>query len=467
MYFNSMSKLLHIPATKKLAAVFADANRTLFLVGGSVRDAFLGKEAFDLDFTTNAKPDEILQIVEPIAQSVWDIGKKFGTIAAQVSRRKVEITTYRADSYDGISRKPVVKFGTDILGDLHRRDFTINAIAFDVINNDLVDPCGGLEDLSSGILRTPIDPCESFSDDPLRMMRAARFSSQLTFDLEYNTFDAMSQMRDKLGNISAERLRDEFVKLILTDSPRRGIELLTESGLCEIFLPELPALMLEQDSVHRHKDVYEHSIKVLENTIQAEKAAAIPPSYILRIASLLHDIGKPKTRAIAPDGRVTFYGHDWIGAKIARKRLTKLRFSAQDTQQICKLIELHMRVYNYQNKVWTDSAVRRFVKDAGDLLTMLLILIRSDITTRNKKFIDRLYFAIDDLESRIKQLKEQEALDSIRPELNGLDVMQILDIKPGAQVGRAMQFLMNLRLDRGILGREEVTKLLLEWWNRQ
>lgn len=478
-----LTELARSGPVAKLATAFAEAGAQLALVGGPVRDAFLGRPVHDLDFATDARPDRILEIVKPIAQAHWDIGREFGTIGARIDGEQVEITTYRSDEYDGQSRKPVVAFGDSIEGDLHRRDFTVNALALALPQLELVDPTGGFQDLVDGTLRTPIEPEISFGDDPLRMLRGIRFSSQLGFHLDFAAFEAIREMAPRIKDISAERVRDEFIKLMSTDSPRAGLELLVETGLAELVLPELPALQLERDSAHQHKDVYEHSIQVLENAIALEKEAAtkraelaaadsagtgVPTAHeadvVLRIAALLHDIGKPRTREFGPNGQVTFHGHDWVGAKMTKKRLSALRFDNDSTKAIARLVELHMRMYNYGNAGWTDSAVRRFARDAGERLDQLLILIRADITTRNRRKSERLQFGINDLENRLAALREQEELDAMRPDLDGEQIMRILDLEPGREVGEARKFLLDLRLDEGALGEEEATKRLLAWW---
>ena len=467
---TAMNRLTELAATEpvaSLAAAFADAGAELALVGGPVRDAFLGKPITDLDFTTDARPDRILEIVAPIADTHWDIGREFGTIGARIRGETVEITTYRADSYDGVSRKPVVEFGDSIEGDLHRRDFTVNALALSLPELALVDPTGGFDDLLDGTLRTPIEPEMSFGDDPLRMLRAVRFTSQLGFHLDLDAFEAIGELGGRLADISAERIRDELVKLLRTDAPRAGLELLVETGLAEHVLPELPALKLERDEHHQHKDVYEHSLKVLDNAIalEAERLPDAAPDVELRLGALLHDIGKPRTRAFGPGGQVTFHGHDWVGAKMTRKRLTALRFDNDTVKRTARLVELHMRLYNYEQAGWTDAAVRRFARDAGPQLDQLLVLIRADITTRNRRKSDRLQFAIDDLEARIAALREQETLDAIRPDLDGDEIMRILDLRPGRIVGEARAHLLELRLDEGPLGPEEAERRLKEWWD--
>jgi poly(A) polymerase len=465
-----LSELAESCPVARLAAAFADAGCELALVGGPVRDAFLGVPVHDLDFATNARPERILEIVRPISEAYWDIGREFGTIGARIDGEQVEITTYRADTYDGTSRKPVVAFGDSLEGDLLRRDFTVNALALALPELRLVDPTGGLDDLIEGVLRTPIEPEVSFGDDPLRMLRAVRFTSQLGFYLDLPALEAVREMRERIRDISAERVRDELVKLLATDSPRAGIELLVETGLAELVLPELPALQLERDDAHQHKDVFDHSIKVLENAIALERAAHADdpqrpsPDLVLRFGALLHDIGKPRTREFGANGKVTFHGHDWVGAKLAKKRLTALRFDNDTVKQVARLVELHMRLYNYGDAGWTDSAVRRFARDAGPLLEQLLLLIRADITTRNKRKSERLQFGIDNMQQRLDELREQEALDAIRPDLDGDDIMRILDLKPSRAVGEARNFLLELRLDEGALGAEEAERRLRAWW---
>lgn len=449
----------------RLAAAFADGGQELALVGGPVRDAFLGRPITDLDFTTDARPERILELVKPISDAHWDIGREFGTIGARIDGETVEITTYRADEYDGVSRKPVVAFGDSIEGDLHRRDFAVNALALSLPELRLVDPSGGMDDLIAGVLRTPVDPAVSFGDDPLRMLRAVRFAAQLGFDPDADALAAITAMAGRIRDISAERIRDELSKLLAADRPRRGLELLVETGLAELVLPELPALRLERDDAHRHKDVYEHSITVLEQAIELERERRPDeaPDLRLRFAALLHDIGKPKTRKFAPGGAVTFHGHDVVGARLAKKRLTALRFDNDAIKSICRLVELHMRVFNYGEAGWTDSAVRRFARDAGPELERLLILIRADITTQNRRKFDRLSFAIDDLEARIARLREQEELDAVRPDLDGEEIMAILGIGPGPEVGAAYRFLLDLRLDEGPLAKDEAEARLRAW----
>ena len=449
-----------------ISRAFQAAGHELALVGGPVRDAFLGRALNDLDFTTSARPEEIEKIIAPLATAVWDVGRAFGTIAAQCGDMTVEITTYRADTYDGASRKPEVEFGDTLEGDLFRRDFTMNAMALTLPELVLVDPCEGLKDLLAGVLRTPIAAEESFRDDPLRMMRAARFTSQLGVSVHPDTREAMVALAPRLAEISAERVRDELVRTLSTDNPRAGIELLVDTGLAEVALPELPALRLESDEHAHHKDVYEHTLTVLEQAIDEEhrRFPGQPADLVVRLASLLHDIGKPATRRFEAGGVVTFYHHDVVGAKLAKKRLRELRFDNDTIAAVAKLIELHLRFFGYSEQAWSDSAVRRYVRDAGDQLERLHILVRADVTTRNKRKADRLSFAHDDLEARIAELAELEELQSIRPDLDGEEIMAILGVTPGRVVGEAYAYLLEVRLDEGEIGKEEATKRLLEWW---
>ena len=454
------------PVVATLATAFADAGFDLAVVGGPVRDALLGRETHDLDFTTNARPDDILRIVKPISSTHWDIGRAFGTIGARVQGEQVEITTYRADSYDGVTRKPVVEFGDTIDGDLLRRDFTVNAMALQVPAVRLVDPTSGVEDLVAGVLRTPIDPEISFGDDPLRMLRAARFSAQLGFAVEDATLAAVEKLRQTLTIVSPERVQGELVRLMQTDDPIRGIRVLVETGLIDEFLPEVSALRLEVDEHHHHKDVYEHSLTVVRQAIALEKSRnpGAAPDVPLRLAALLHDIGKPRTRKLEPGGGVTFHHHDVVGSRMARKRMQALRFDGDTTDAVAKLIELHLRFFGYAEGAWTDSAVRRYVRDAGDLVERLHILVRADVTTRNRRKAARLAGAYDDIERRIVELREQEELDSIRPELDGNEIQQILGISPGREVGEAYRFLLEVRLDEGVIGPDAAEQRLREWW---
>lgn len=449
-----------------LASAFDAAGHELALVGGPVRDAFLGRRVTDLDFTTDADPERILAIVEPIASATWDVGRQFGTIAARVRGEQVEITTYRSDAYDGETRKPEVTFGSSIHDDLVRRDFTVNAMALRLPQQELVDDAGGVEDLLAARLRTPQSATISFRDDPLRMLRAARFTSQLGFTVADDAREAMAALADSIMIVSAERIRDELVKLLSTDDPIPGLRLLVDTGLADRILPELPAMRLEIDEHHHHKDVYEHSLTVLSQAIGYEKDRhpGDAPDLVLRLAALLHDIGKPATRRLEPGGAVSFHHHDLVGAKLARKRLRALRFDNDTIDAVIKLIELHLRFFGYTDGAWTDSAVRRYVRDAGDQLERLHELTRSDVTTRNRRKADRLGFAYDDLEERIAALRDQEELDSIRPDLSGDDIMRVLGIKPGREVGEAYRFLLETRMEEGPLGPEEAEARLRAWW---
>lgn len=463
---ESLTQLSKSPSVSRLAAAFADAGYELALVGGPVRDAFLGHNVHDLDFTTNALPDDIIRVVEPIAEAHWDIGRDFGTIGAQIAGEKVEITTYRADHYDGKTRKPVVAFGDSLEEDLTRRDFRVNAMAVRLPELVLVDPSGGVEDLMAGILRAPKSAEVSFTEDPLRMMRAARFSSQLGFQLDEETEWALTEFASSIENISAERVNEELCKLLLTDKPRAGIELLVRTGIASYVLPEIPALRLEVDEHHHHKDVYEHSLTVLEQAIDLEKERhpGEPADLTLRLAALLHDIGKPATRQLESGGAVSFHHHDLVGAKLSVKRMKALRFDKETTQNVARLIELHLRFFGYSDAAWSDSAVRRYARDAGDLLERLHILTRADVTTRNKRKADRLSFAYDDLENRIKELSEAEEMAAVRPDLNGEEIMAILGIPAGREVGAAYNYLLNVRLDEGPIGADLARERLLSWW---
>ncbi len=469
-----LQTLADSPIVQRVARAFADAGHELSLVGGPVRDAMLGVPVHDYDFTTDARPDEILTIVTPISTAQWDIGREFGTIGARITAGDgedavtdtVEITTYRADAYDGETRKPLVEFGDTLDDDLKRRDFTVNAMALRVPQVTLVDPHGGVEDLLDATLRTPSAPEVSFGDDPLRMLRAARFASQLGFYVADEVQDAMQTRASTIEIVSAERIQSELVKLLSTDAPADGIRLLVDTGLADVVLPEVPALRLETDEHHHHKDVYEHSLTVLEQAIGHEKRRhpGEEPDVVLRLAALLHDIGKPATRRLEPGGAVSFYHHDVVGAKLARKRLKALRFDTATIKAVTRLIELHLRFFGYSEGTWTDSAVRRYVRDAGDQLERLHMLTRADVTTRNRRKADRLAFAYDDLEKRIAELKEQEELDAVRPELDGNRIQEVLGIRPGPEIGKAYAWLLELRLDEGTLGEEEAERRLKQWW---
>ncbi|MBK6873938.1 MAG: CCA tRNA nucleotidyltransferase [Kineosporiaceae bacterium] len=454
------------PEVAQLGELFAAAGHRLALVGGPVRDAALGRASSpDLDFTTDARPEATEKILKRWGEACWDIGKAFGTIGARVGDTIVEVTTYRSESYDPASRKPDVVYGDTLEGDLSRRDFTVNAMAVELPTLTFVDPHQGLEDLAAGWLRTPGTPEQSFGDDPLRMMRAARFSAQLGLDVDQPVAAAMTAMAERITIVAAERSRVELEKLLLAPSPRRGLELLVETGVMDHVLPELPALKLEIDEHHRHKDVYEHTLIVLEQAIALEQAGS--PDLVLRLAALLHDIGKPKTRRFEGGGGVSFHHHEVVGAKLARKRLQALRFDKDTITAVTRLIELHLRFHGYGDGEWTDAAVRRYVADAGPVLDRLHLLTRSDCTTRNQRKALRLSAAYDDLEERIARLREQEELDAVRPDLDGNAIMALLGIPPGRDVGRAWAHLKELRLDRGPLTREDAEAELLTWWASQ
>ncbi len=453
------------PLASSLAQAFSAKGYTLALVGGPVRDAILGRLGNDLDFTTNAKPEESKKILHGWAEHVWDTGIAFGTVAGKLGDTTVEVTTYRSDVYEKDSRKPEVSYGETIEGDLSRRDFRVNSMALELTGPtpEFIDPFDGLSDLTKKILQTPGKPEDSFSDDPLRMLRAARFASQLNFEIAPNVLVAMKEMASRLSIISAERIREELSKILMSQNPRLGITILVDTGLAEIVLPEIPKLRLEVDEHHHHKDVYEHSITVLEQAIEHEDRLG-GPNLVIRLAALLHDIGKPKTRNLIEGGGVSFHHHEVVGARLAKKRLQELRFDGHTVEEVETLIALHLRFHGYGDGEWSDSAVRRYVRDAGDLLVHLHVLTRADCTTRNKTKAARLAATYDSLEARIAVLMEQEELSKIRPDLDGAQVMEILDLKPSRAVGQAMDFLMELRLERGQLGVEVATEELLKWW---
>ncbi|WLQ41965.1 CCA tRNA nucleotidyltransferase [Streptomyces laculatispora] len=462
---RAVSELLRVsPVADDLARRFQDAGFSLALVGGSVRDALLGRLGNDLDFTTDARPEAVLKIVRPWADSVWEIGIAFGTVGAQKDGYQIEVTTYRSEAYDRTSRKPEVSYGDSIEEDLVRRDFTVNAMAVALPQKDFIDPHGGIEDLAECVLRTPGTPEGSFSDDPLRMLRAARFAAQLDFEVASDVVAAMTEMADRIEIVSAERVREELNKLLLSSHPRKGLALLVDTGLAQKILPELPALRLESDEHHRHKDVYEHSLTVLEQAIDLEEDG---PDLVLRLAALLHDIGKPRTRRFEKDGRVSFHHHEVVGAKMVKKRMTDLKYSNDMVKDVSKLVELHLRFHGYGDGEWTDSAVRRYVRDAGPLLERLHKLTRSDCTTRNKRKAAALSRTYDALEERIAQLQDKEELDAIRPDLDGNEIMQILSVGPGPVIGKAYAFLLELRLENGPLGHDEAVAELKKWWESQ
>ncbi|MDV6010994.1 CCA tRNA nucleotidyltransferase [Haloechinothrix sp. LS1_15] len=494
---NSVIELMRIsPVADQLATLFHDAGHELYLVGGSVRDALLGRLAEeragqagqaeragqagaaqsedrgkpeDLDFTTDARPEQIMDLVRGWADAVWETGIEFGTVSLRKNGTQLEITTFRADSYDRVGRHPDVVFGNSITDDLMRRDFTVNAMAIELGAKTFVDPFGGLEALARGELDTPAPPEESFADDPLRMLRAARFVSHLGFTVHQRVFTAMTEMAGEIERISAERVQGELTKLMLGDQPRRGIELMTDSGLAEYVLPEVPGMRLAIDEHHQHKDVYEHSLTVLDQAIDLETKhePASGPDLVLRLAALLHDIGKPDTRKFEPGGGVSFHHHEVVGARMARKRLRKLRYSKEVISDVSQLVYLHLRFHGYGKGEWTDSAVRRYVTDAGHLLTRLHKLVRADCTTRNKRKAASLQRNYDDLEERIARIKAEEDLAKVRPDLDGNEIMAILGLEPGPLVGKAWQHLKNVRLDRGPLDREEAIAELHRWAEEQ
>ncbi len=462
---KAAANLVTLPkAAVDLARAFRAAGFRLALVGGPVRDALLGRSGNDLDFTTDARPEESMKILKGWTDATWDTGIAYGTVAGKKGDVTAEITTFRKDSYSEKSRKPEVEYGDSLEGDLRRRDFTVNAMALEIgeKENTFVDPFGGLKDIVAKKIRTPISAEELFSEDPLRMMRAARFAAQLGFEVDGEVISAIKAMKERLTIISAERIRDEFVKTLMSADPRRGLILMVESGLCEFFLPELPMLRLEIDEHHRHKDVYDHSLIVLEQAIEMEERLG-GPNLTIRLAALLHDIGKPKTRALIEGGGVSFHHHEVVGSKMTKKRLKELRFDRETIDDVSTLVALHLRFHGYGSGEWTDSAVRRYVRDAGDLLVHLHVLTRADCTTRNVRKAQALAATYDQLESRIEQLAQEEELAAIRPDLNGNEIIEILGIKPGPLVGKAYDYLLELRMEHGPLGRERAIEELLNW----
>lgn len=462
---KAAAKLVTLPkAAVELARAFRSAGFRLALVGGPVRDALLGRSGNDLDFTTDARPEASMKILKSWTDATWDTGIAYGTVAGKKGDLTVEITTFRKDSYSADSRKPAVEYGDSLEGDLRRRDFTVNAMALEIgeSENLFVDPFGGLRDLVAKKIKTPISAEELFSEDPLRMMRAARFAAQLGFDVDDDVINAIKKLKERLTIISAERIREEFVKTLMSANPRRGLLLLVDTGLAEYFLPELPMLKLEIDEHHRHKDVYEHSLIVLEQAIDMEERLG-GANLTIRLAALLHDIGKPKTRALIEGGGVSFHHHEVVGSKMAKKRLKELRFDRQTIDDVSTLVGLHLRFHGYGSGEWTDSAVRRYVRDAGNLLIHLHVLTRADCTTRNVRKAQALAATYDQLEARIAQLAEEEELAAIRPDLNGNEIIEILGIKPGPIVGKAYDHLLELRMENGPLGRERAIEELLAW----
>lgn len=455
----------HADVLRDLGRVFADAGHELYLVGGSVRDALLGRLGTDLDFTTDARPEEMQRMLRPWADALWETGIEYGTLGVGKGDQRMEITTFRADTYDQVSRNPEVRFGDRLDDDLVRRDFTVNAMAVRITPEgpgEFLDPLGGLEALKARILDTPSAPEVSFGDDPLRMLRAARFVSQLGFDVAPRVREAMTAMAEQLGRITAERVAAELDKLILGADPPAGIDLMVESGLGDVVLPEIGAMRMAIDEHHQHKDVYQHSLTVLRQAIELEVEG---PDLVLRWAALLHDIGKPATRRHEPGGGVSFHHHEVVGAKMVRKRMRALKYSKQMVDEVSQLVYLHLRFHGYGDGKWTDSAVRRYVTDAGPLLPKLHKLVRADCTTRNKRRAARLQANYDELEARIAEIAAKEDLQRVRPDLDGNEIMQILDIPAGPQVGEAWNYLKELRLDRGPLTHDEAVAELLKWWN--
>lgn len=447
-----------------LGVLFADAGHELYLVGGSVRDAVLGRLGNDLDFATDARPDRVRELLDGWGEAMWETGIDFGTIGVQRAGQSIEITTYRSDIYDRQSRNPIVTFGDTLDGDLIRRDFTINAMAVRIGRDgaeEFVDPLDGMTALLAGVIDTPTEPENSFHDDPLRMLRAVRFVSQLGFRVADRVRASIVELVEQIDRISVERVTAELEKMITGDHPVEAIDLLVDTGLADRILPEVPAMKLTIDEHHQHKDVYRHSLTVLQQAIELEDG---DPDPILRWAALLHDIGKPATRRHEPNGGVSFHHHEVVGAKMTRKRLRALKFPKAAVDDISQLVFLHLRFHGYGDGAWTDSAVRRYANDAGPLLDRLHKLVRADCTTRNKRRARRLQETYDDLERRIAELRAREDLDRVRPDLDGNDIMKLLDIPPGPQVGKAWQYLKELRLDRGPLDREEAEAALREWW---
>jgi poly(A) polymerase len=469
------SKVDSVPAAVSLGQLFAAAGLELALVGGPVRDVFLGQEPGDLDLTTSAHPESVLSLVDGWADAVWTVGIAFGTVGVRKGSSIFEITTYRSEHYSLKSRKPDVVYGTSLEEDLSRRDFTINAMAARLPSCEFVDPFDGLSALRARELRTPGTAIDSFSDDPLRILRAARFAAKLGLSVPADVRSAMTEMAPRLEIVSAERITAELTKLMLTPDPATGIDLLVQTGVADQILPEISKLRMEVDEHHRHKDVYQHSLTVLRQAIDLEPryglsrgaAGGGPRSgdgdLVVRLAAILHDIGKPRTRTPLPGGRVAFHHHEVVGAKMTRKRLAALRFPNDIVRDVSTLVELHLRFHGYGEGEWTDSAVRRYVRDAGPLLDRLHVLTRADCTTRNARKAERLARAYDSLEDRIAELREQEELDKIRPDLDGTEIMAALGLQPGPLVGKAYNFMMELRMSRGELGKEEATRELLRW----
>src|SRR5690242_6613393 len=452
-----------VPAAAGIGRLFANHGYELALVGGPVRDVFLGERPADFDLTTDATPDQVLTITRGWADKTWTVGIAFGTVGLRKGNDHFEVTTYRSEQYDRTSRKPDVQYGTSLEQDLGRRDFTVNAMAARLPGYEFTDPFGGFDALGEKVLRTPGSPERSFGDDPLRILRAARFAAKLGFTVADDVRAAMTDQAERLEIVSTERITSELTKLMLTPDPALGIDVLVQTGVADEVLPEVSKLRMEADEHHRHKDVYQHSLTVLQQAITLEPRYGLDGDLTVRLAALLHDIGKPKTRTLLPDGRVAFHLHEVKGANMTKRRLTALRFPNDVIRDVSRLVELHLRFHGYGDGEWTDSAVRRYVRDAGPLLTRLHVLTRADCTTRNRAKAARLARAYDGLEQRIAELSEQEELARLRPELDGNDIMRILGVPPGPVVGRAHRYLLELRINQGELGRERVTQLLLDW----
>ncbi|MFC7276754.1 CCA tRNA nucleotidyltransferase [Paractinoplanes rhizophilus] len=459
---KAVAELLRVsPVADELGRRFESAGHELHLVGGSVRDALLGALGDDLDFCTDATPEQTLAVVQGWADAIWETGREFGTIGVQKNGLRLEITTFRAEAYDGVSRNPVVVYGKSLLDDLERRDFTINAMAVSLPGHVFTDPYGGLADLAARVIRTPAAPSVSFGDDPLRMLRAARFAAKLRFTVDEAVISAMSRMAADLDRITAERIRDEFTKLLCAADPITGLRLLVDTGLADRFLPEVSGLKLEIDEHAQHKDVYEHTLIVVQNAIRLEGSAE--PDFVLRMAALMHDVGKPATKAVGRDGRVSFHHHEIVGARLTKQRMKALKYPKDVISDVVELVALHLRFYGYGRGEWTDSAVRRYVTDAGPLLPRLHKLTRSDVTTRNKRKAANLAADYDALEERITRLEAEEDLARVRPDLDGNAIMELLGVPPGPIVGQAWRYLKELRLDRGPLSRDEAEAELFKW----
>jgi len=458
---NAVAELLRVsPVADELGRRFTRAGHELHLVGGSVRDALLGRLGDDLDFCTDAHPQQTLAVLDGWADATWTTGAEFGTIGAAHRGLRLEITTFRAEAYDRVSRNPVVRYGTNLLDDLRRRDFTVNAMAVSVPEHRFTDPYGGLGDLAAKVIRTPGTPEESFADDPLRMLRAARFAAQLRFAVRDEVVDAMTRMSADLGRITPERIRDEFTKLMCGADPVTGLRLLVDAGLADVFLPEVAGLRLEIDEHAQHKDVYEHTLTVVRNAVNLEDDG---PDFVLRMAALMHDVGKPATKAIGPDGRVSFHHHEVVGARLTKARMRELHYPKDVIADVSALVGLHLRFYGYGRGEWTDSAVRRYVTDAGELLSRLHKLTRSDCTTRNRRKAAQLAADYSALEERIERIRAEEDLARVRPDLDGNAIMELLGVPPGPIVGEAWRHLKEVRLDRGPLTHDEAEAELFRW----